>query len=250
MAVSSEPLRSALVRSASLRSMRALPKPPSAVSFEPLRSALARPAPFSLIAPAPVNVASLKSPYDRCAPLRSSSLSVVPSVVSLHAIGQLLSLAARCLSISTVHGGAGGVGGESGGGEGGSEGGDSLQMSAASSTRWLVSAARSFARNALDGSVAMLRSVDSLTSVPKPHANTVTPSPLTSAAASTAVCNSVLPVAASTVCSPSEMNSMILVASSRPPPAKSCRAASKPSEIEVWPFAVIWSIPALITAVL
>eukprot|EP00964_Phaeocystis_antarctica_P093132 scaffold60026_cov55-Phaeocystis_antarctica.AAC.2 len=43
---------------------------------------------------------------------------------------------------------------------------------------------------------------------------------------------------------------MILVASSRPPPAKSCRAASKPSEIEVWPCAVIWSIPALITAVL
>eukprot|EP00964_Phaeocystis_antarctica_P134926 scaffold99245_cov54-Phaeocystis_antarctica.AAC.2 len=80
MAVSSEPLRSALVRSASLRSMRALPKLPLAVSFEPLRSALARPAPFSLIAPAPVNVASLKSPYDRCAPLRSSSLSAVPSV--------------------------------------------------------------------------------------------------------------------------------------------------------------------------
>merc|ERR1711865_522002 len=85
------------------------------VSFEPLRSALARPAPFSLIAPAPVNVASLKSPYDRCAPLRSSSLSTVPSVVSLHAIGQLLSPAARCLSISTVHGGAGGEGGLGGG---------------------------------------------------------------------------------------------------------------------------------------
>ena len=81
------------------------------MSFDPLRSALARPAPSSLIAPAPMNVASLKSPYDRCAPLRSSSLSVVPSVVSLHAIGQVLSPAGRCLSISTVHGGAGEGGG-------------------------------------------------------------------------------------------------------------------------------------------
>eukprot|EP00964_Phaeocystis_antarctica_P089394 scaffold57057_cov47-Phaeocystis_antarctica.AAC.1 len=68
--------------------MREGPKPPSAVSFEPLRSAWARPAPFSRIAAAAVNVALLKSPYDRCAPLRSSSLSAVPSVVSLHAIGQ------------------------------------------------------------------------------------------------------------------------------------------------------------------
>eukprot|EP00964_Phaeocystis_antarctica_P139267 scaffold104022_cov39-Phaeocystis_antarctica.AAC.2 len=95
--------------------MRALPKPPSAVSFEPLRSVLARPAPFSLIAPAPMNVASLKSPYDRCAPLRSSSLFASPSVVLLHATGQLLSPAGRCLSISTVHGGAGGAGGDAGG---------------------------------------------------------------------------------------------------------------------------------------
>ena len=107
-AVSSEPLRSALVRSASVRLMRLSPQPPSAVSFEPLRSAWARPAPFSLIESFPVNVASSKSPYDRCAPLRSSSLSAVPSVVLLHAIGQLLSPAGRCLSISTVHGGAGG----------------------------------------------------------------------------------------------------------------------------------------------
>ena len=118
----SEPLRSASVRLAAVKSMRALPLLAPAVSFESLRSAWARPAPFSLIAPAPVNVAPSKSPYDRCASLRSSSLSVVPSVVWLHAIGQLLSPAARCLSISTVHGGAGG-GGESGeGGEGG-EGG-------------------------------------------------------------------------------------------------------------------------------
>eukprot|EP00964_Phaeocystis_antarctica_P155102 scaffold124089_cov36-Phaeocystis_antarctica.AAC.1 len=58
-----------------------------------------------------MNVASLKSPYDRCAPLRSSSVSAVPSVLSLHAIGQVLSPAARCLSISTVHGGDGGDGG-------------------------------------------------------------------------------------------------------------------------------------------
>ena len=66
-----------------------------------------------------MNVASLKSPYDRCAPLRSSSLSAVPSVVSLHAIGQLLSPAGRCLSISKVHGGAGDGGGGDDGGDGG-----------------------------------------------------------------------------------------------------------------------------------
>ena len=87
----------------------------SAVSFVPLRSAWARPAPSSLIAPAPMNVASLKSPYDRCAPLRSNSLSAAPSVVSPHAIGQLLSPEGRCLSISTVQGGAGGVEGGGGG---------------------------------------------------------------------------------------------------------------------------------------
>ena len=62
VAVSSEPLRSASVRLASLKSIRLLPKPPSAVSFEPLRSVWVRPAPFSLIAPAPMGVASLKSP--------------------------------------------------------------------------------------------------------------------------------------------------------------------------------------------
>ena len=90
-------------------------------------------------------------------------------------------------------GGEGGGGeGEGGGGEGGGigesdggGGGESLQTAASSSARWLVSAARSFARSALDGSVAMLRSVDELT-LPKPHANTVTPSPLTRAAAATA----------------------------------------------------------------
>ena len=105
-----EPLRSALVRLAAVKSMRALPLLRLAVSLESLRSAWARPAPFSLIAPAPVNVAPSKSPYDRCAPLRSSSSSAVPSVVWLHATGQLLSPAVRCLSISTVHGGAGGDG--------------------------------------------------------------------------------------------------------------------------------------------
>ena len=36
---------------------------------------------LGLIVPAPLNVASSKSPYARCAPLRSSSLSAVPSVV-------------------------------------------------------------------------------------------------------------------------------------------------------------------------
>ena len=66
-----------------------------------------------------------------------------------------------------------------------SDGGEALQTAAWSTARWLVSAAISLARNALDGSVAMLRSVDELT-LPKPHANTVTPSPLTRAAAATA----------------------------------------------------------------
>ena len=119
-----EPLRSALVRLAAVKSMRALPLLRPAVSLESLRSAWARPAPFSLIAPAPVNVAPSKSPYDRCASLRSSSWSSVPSVVWLHAIGQLLSPAGRALSISTVHGGAGGPGGfGSEGGDGGGKGG-------------------------------------------------------------------------------------------------------------------------------
>ena len=81
-----------------------------------------------------------------------------------------------------------------------------------------------------------------------PHANTVTPSPLTSVAASTAVCSSDLPGAASTVWSPSEMNSTNLATPWRPSSAKSCRAASNASEIEVLPSAVIWSIPALIWA--
>eukprot|EP00964_Phaeocystis_antarctica_P000984 scaffold569_cov53-Phaeocystis_antarctica.AAC.1 len=112
-------------------------RPESAVIFEPLRSvwarlapvksisalsAWARPAPFSLIAPFAWNVASSKSPYDRCAPFRSSSSFASPSVAWLHATGQFLSPAGRALSISTVHGGAGGGnggGGEGGGGEGG-----------------------------------------------------------------------------------------------------------------------------------
>ena len=96
---------------------------PWTVSSEPRRSALARPAPVSLIAAFPLNVASLKSPYDRCAPPRSSSESTSPSTVLLHAIGQLLSLAGRCLSISTVHGGADGGGGLGGRGDSGGEGG-------------------------------------------------------------------------------------------------------------------------------
>eukprot|EP00964_Phaeocystis_antarctica_P061259 scaffold36595_cov57-Phaeocystis_antarctica.AAC.2 len=125
-AVTFEPLRSALVRLASVKSMRAGPRKVSAVIFEPLRSALARPAPFSLISPSPMNVASLKSPYDRCAPLKSRSLFGSPSVVLLHAIGQLLSPAGRCLSISRVHGGAGAGGGEGLGGGGDGGGGEGL----------------------------------------------------------------------------------------------------------------------------
>ena len=102
----------------------------------------------------------------------------------------------------------------------------------------------------MDGSVAICSSVTGLTIFPKPHANTMTPSPLASAAASTAVSNSVLPGVASIVCSPSETSSTILIASVRPSSAKSCRAASKPSEIKVLPSAVIASIPALISAAL
>eukprot|EP00964_Phaeocystis_antarctica_P091601 scaffold58788_cov66-Phaeocystis_antarctica.AAC.2 len=56
----------------------------------------------------PLNVASSKSPYDRCAPLRSSCEFTSPSVAWLHAIGQFLSPAVRVLSMATVHGGAGG----------------------------------------------------------------------------------------------------------------------------------------------
>ena len=99
----------------------------------------------------------------------------------------------------------------------------------------------------MDGSVAIRSSIVEGTLFPKPHANTVTPSPLTSAAASMAVCNSVMPGAASTVCSPSETSSTILVAPTRPSSAKSCRALSKPSEIDVLPSAVISSMPTLIS---
>ena len=93
----------------------------------------------------------------------------------------------------------------------------------------------------------MLWSVSSF-AFPMPHANTVTPAPLTSAAASTAVSNSVLPGFASTVWSPSEMNSTNLAALWRLS-AKSCPAASNASEIEVWPSADIWSMPALMVPV-
>ena len=124
-AVSSTPLRLALVRSAPVRSTRLLPQPPSAMSFAPLMLVERRPAPSSLIVPAPMNLTSWKSPYDRCAPLRSSSWSAVPSVVPRQRIGQLLSPAGRCLSISTVQGGAGACPGGNGGVEGGGiEGGD------------------------------------------------------------------------------------------------------------------------------
>ena len=99
----------------------------------------------------------------------------------------------------------------------------------------------------MDGSVAIFSSVSSVVLFPKPHAYTVTLSPLTSAAASMAVSNSVLLDAASIVWSPSERSSTILVAFSRPALAKRCRTASKPSEIEVLPSAAMSSIPALIT---
>ena len=129
-------------------------------------------------------------------------------------------------------------------------GGDALQTAASSAPRELQSSARSCARSVLDGSVATSCSVAKLNVPPKPHANTVTPSSLRSTAESTTVWNSVLPGAASTVCSPSETSSTILVAPTRPSSSNSCRAASKPSEIEVLPSADIWSIPAWITAAL
>eukprot|EP00964_Phaeocystis_antarctica_P062773 scaffold37630_cov56-Phaeocystis_antarctica.AAC.2 len=127
---------------------------------------------------------------------------------------------------------------------------------AAAAAGWMVAAAApveaATRADALESSVAICCSIVEVTFLPKPHANTVTPSPLTSAAASTTVSNSVLPGAASTVCSPSERSSTILAAPTRGSPSsipsKSCRTASKPSEIEVLPPADIASIPALITA--
>ena len=102
--------------------------------------------------------------------------------------------------------------------------------------------------------MAICCSVALLTSSPKPHANTVAFCPLTSAAAETAVSNSVMPDAASIVCSPSERSSTILVAFSRLSlasiPSMSCHTAWKPSEIEVGPSADISSIPSLISDVL
>ena len=102
--------------------------------------------------------------------------------------------------------------------------------------------------------MAICCSVALLTSSPKPHANTVAFCPLTSAAAETAVSNSVMPDAASIVCSPSERSSTILVAFSRLSlasiPSMRFHTASKPSEIEVLPFADISSIPSLISDVL
>eukprot|EP00964_Phaeocystis_antarctica_P003679 scaffold1976_cov56-Phaeocystis_antarctica.AAC.2 len=111
------------------------------------------------------------------------------------------------------------------------------------------------ASRALDGSVAICSSVVLLICLPKPHANTVTLSPLRSPPASMAVCIAVLPGAASTVCSPSERSSTTLVALTRSSSAKICCASSKPSEIEVLPFADIevlpsadiWSIPSSIS---
>ena len=95
--------------------------------------------------------------------------------------------------------------------------------------------------------MAICCSVVLLMFCPKPQANTVTFSALTSAAASTDVWNSVLLGAASTVCSPSDSISKTFVAFGRLSSAKICCASSKPSEIEVLCFALISSIPALIS---
>ena len=179
--------------------------------------------------------------------------------------GELLHLSTFWLIVTTplsgseqnswsMHGGGGGLGEGGGGGDdasgGGDKGGELLQTAASSGTRLLASARTSCARIALDGSVARFSSVELLTRVPKPHANTVAPSSLTTAAASTAVCHSVLPGAASTDCSPSVTISTTLVAPARPWSLKSCPAASKPSEIEVLPSADILSMPAWISVAL
>ena len=120
-------------------------------------------------------------------------------------------------------------------------------MSALSTSRYCMSSETFRARIARP-LVDMSISVVLLMFCPKPHANTVTLSPLTSAAASMAVSNSVLLVALSTVCSPSERSSTTLIAFSRVSPSsipsKRCRTASKPSEIEVRPSAIISSIPS------
>eukprot|EP00964_Phaeocystis_antarctica_P111114 scaffold75408_cov65-Phaeocystis_antarctica.AAC.1 len=127
---------------------------------------------------------------------------------------------------------------------------ESPQMSALSLSRYFMSPETFRARIARP-LVEMFISVALLTSSPKPHANTVASWFLTSAAASMAVCIAVLPVALSIVCSPSERSSTTLVAFSRgslsPIPSKRCRTASKPSEIEVSPSAVMSSIPSLIS---
>ena len=95
-------------------------------------------------------------------------------------------------------GDGGGGDGDGGGGEGGGgdKGGDSLQTVASSPSRYFSSSLRSCTSSALDESVAICFSVVLLTLLPKPHANTVTPLPLTSAAASMAVFVAVLPSAA------------------------------------------------------
>eukprot|EP00964_Phaeocystis_antarctica_P134785 scaffold99082_cov60-Phaeocystis_antarctica.AAC.1 len=76
------------------------------------------------MAPAPMNVALLKLPFAKFAPLRSSGLFASPIVWPAHSICQYSASAGRALSIATVHGGAGEYGGLGGGGGGkGGEGG-------------------------------------------------------------------------------------------------------------------------------
>ena len=96
--------------------------------------------------------------------------------------------------------------------------------------------------------VAICWSVIRRTPVPNPQEKTRTPVLFTATAASMAVCSGVLPGAASIVCSPSETISMTLATCLRPLVDRSCPAALMPSEIEVWPSADIWSMPALISA--
>ena len=104
------------MKSVEVKLMRALPLTRVTVIFALRKVAEVRSAPSILIAPAPVNVAPSKSPYSRCAFIRSSSPFVLPIVRWAHLIWSV-ALAARSFSISAVHGCAGGDGGSEGDGD-------------------------------------------------------------------------------------------------------------------------------------
>ena len=104
------------MKSVEVKLMRASPLTRVTVSFASRKVAEVRSAPSILIAPAASNVAPSKSPYSRCASIRSSSSSLLPIVRSAHLIWSV-ALAARSFSISAVHGSAGGDDGGEGDGD-------------------------------------------------------------------------------------------------------------------------------------